>query len=296
MRKKDGSLSDCFDVKCISGLPPTVRHCVCRKFEFWERFGIRDWMKRVSKMPDSEEEFVQSVRMELGSWIQQVNAGQGTAVWDVMQYRTGVSAFYKSHHGPLLALVCLPTKQMARVFILINGRRVEMRPTDILFVPRFMETVLPPDAVSSIIALGTTLKSWAETFKDEKKTVVVTGSRNFGVHKREQFEELHAVLDALKPYLRCIVHGAYRTGADKLADDWAKANDIPVIQEHADWKMHGRGAGPKRNERMLRTHRPDMVLAFFAIGEGNKGTQNCIDCVKRLKMEEEVAVYCFGRK
>ena len=40
----------------------------------------------------------------------------------------------------------------------------------------------------------------------------------------------------------------------------------------AKWKLHGKAAGPIRNQLMLVEHKPDMVLAF----PGGKGTANMI--------------------
>ena len=39
----------------------------------------------------------------------------------------------------------------------------------------------------------------------------------------------------------------------------------------ADWRTHGRAAGPLRNARMIAEGKPDLVIAF----KGNRGTQDC---------------------
>ena len=61
-------------------------------------------------------------------------------------------------------------------------------------------------------------------------------------------------------------------GVDALARDWAATH--PEIERyvcHADWKVHGRAAGPIRNARMLEW-KPDMVVAFA----GGSGTANMV--------------------
>lgn len=65
-------------------------------------------------------------------------------------------------------------------------------------------------------------------------------------------------------------------GADLMAQFWAGANEIPVDVYVADWKKHGRAAGPIRNQRMLDEGRPDLVVAF----PGGRGTA---DMTKRAK-------------
>jgi len=39
-------------------------------------------------------------------------------------------------------------------------------------------------------------------------------------------------------------------GADTLGEDWANASGIPVKPFPADWKKHGKAAGPIRNGEM----------------------------------------------
>ena len=58
-----------------------------------------------------------------------------------------------------------------------------------------------------------------------------------------------------------LIHGDAK-GADRMAAAWADDRDIPVLKFPADWKSHGKSAGPIRNALMLVTGRPDVVLAF----------------------------------
>jgi predicted Rossmann-fold nucleotide-binding protein len=61
-------------------------------------------------------------------------------------------------------------------------------------------------------------------------------------------------------------------GADDLSSRWARTRSVAVHIEPADWKKHGRAAGPIRNRRMLDEQRPDLVVAF----PGGAGTNNMI--------------------
>ncbi len=61
-------------------------------------------------------------------------------------------------------------------------------------------------------------------------------------------------------------------GADALAHAWALANGVRCKVFMADWLGHGKSAGPRRNERMLREGKPDLVLAF----PGGRGTADMV--------------------
>ena len=69
-----------------------------------------------------------------------------------------------------------------------------------------------------------------------------------------------------------IIHGACPTGADLWADEWADVNWSWTLAFPADWKQHGRAAGPIRNARMIAEGKPDLVLAF----PGGRGTADMI--------------------
>jgi hypothetical protein len=45
---------------------------------------------------------------------------------------------------------------------------------------------------------------------------------------------------------------------------WAGAAAVPIDVYVAQWKKHGRAAGPIRNQRMLDKGKPDLVVAFPA--------------------------------
>jgi hypothetical protein len=51
-------------------------------------------------------------------------------------------------------------------------------------------------------------------------------------------------------------------GADRLAGQLARERGWRLERHPADWTHHGRAAGFRRNARMLRQGRPDLVVAF----------------------------------
>lgn len=81
-----------------------------------------------------------------------------------------------------------------------------------------------------------------------------------------------------------IIHGDAR-GADTMADFAARELGFSVRSYPADWEHDGRGAGPRRNARMLEKEHPgsdglhfDLCLAFTDDIVNSKGTR---DMVKR---------------
>ena len=77
-----------------------------------------------------------------------------------------------------------------------------------------------------------------------------------------------------------VIHGG-ATGADALAAKWAKDNCVEVAEYRADWKAHGRGAGPIRNQRMLDESLPDLVIAF----PGGRGTADMVRRARKSGVE-----------
>jgi predicted Rossmann-fold nucleotide-binding protein len=94
--------------------------------------------------------------------------------------------------------------------------------------------------------------------------LIVCGGRDYN--------NLAAVEHALyvvhaKKGITLLVEGGAR-GADQLARAWAIKNGVPHKTEEADWRTHGRAAGPIRNGLMLAKYKPDGVVAF----PGGSGT------------------------
>ena len=113
--------------------------------------------------------------------------------------------------------------------------------------------------------------------------VVVTGGRDY-----RAFHLLSAELDAISERggIRFLVHGAC-DGADHMAGQWARLNDIDEVRMPARW-ADGRSAGPARNRRMLKfaaeLSEPGervMLLAF----PGGLGTASCVREAERLGIE-----------
>jgi hypothetical protein len=91
--------------------------------------------------------------------------------------------------------------------------------------------------------------------------IAVIGSRNFADYKL--LETTLAVL----PEITQIVSGG-ASGADSLAEIYAKQHQIPLVIFKPDWKQFGKGAGIVRNRQIIEA--AEMVVAFW--DGASKGT------------------------
>ena len=102
------------------------------------------------------------------------------------------------------------------------------------------------------------------------RRVLVSGSRAW-----QNWDRIFSVLDAEleRDADLVLVHGDCPSGADRMADAWAKTRGVPVERYPADWDQHGKAAGPIRNQQMVDTE-PDLVLAFLR--PESRGTRHCM--------------------
>lgn len=82
-----------------------------------------------------------------------------------------------------------------------------------------------------------------------------------------------------------VVHGDCPTGADFFATDWCLGNFFVPETHPADWKEHGRAAGPIRNREMIESG-IDLVLAFNR--NKSKGTTGTIRMAEEAGIEVRV--------
>lgn len=114
--------------------------------------------------------------------------------------------------------------------------------------------------------------------------LLICGSRDW-TNKQLIKKELIELLETTK--IEVIIHGGCR-GADLLAGEVAKELNIPVEEYLADWKKHGKSAGPKRNQQMLDEGKPTFVLAFHDDIDESKGTKDMVLRAKKAGIKFKV--------
>lgn len=70
-------------------------------------------------------------------------------------------------------------------------------------------------------------------------------------------------------------------GVDRLGAFWAQDNKIKICMFPADWKKHGKAAGPIRNEQMAKY--ADGLLAIW--DRKSRGTRNMIENAIKYKLD-----------
>lgn len=98
--------------------------------------------------------------------------------------------------------------------------------------------------------------------------VLVCGGRDFS-----DTDFAYRFLDEFHKHrnIDVVIEGNAR-GADRIAGYWARRTKIDNLKFEADWELHGKRAGPMRNQRMLDEGKPDVVIAF----QGGKGTADMV--------------------
>jgi len=104
--------------------------------------------------------------------------------------------------------------------------------------------------------------------------VLVCGGRDY--HDRRTVDSILTQLHRVFGPIEFIVQGG-ADGADRWGAEWGRDNNIPVGTYNADWKKHGRAAGPIRNQKMLEEAKPDAVVAF----PGGRGTGDMVSRARK---------------
>lgn len=113
--------------------------------------------------------------------------------------------------------------------------------------------------------------------------ILVCGGRDYS--DRDHIHNTLCEIDATRGPITCVIHGA-ATGADHEGMIWAQmmaesGREIKHAPFAANWKTHGRAAGPMRNARMLEVGKPDLIVAF----PGGRGTADMVAKAKAAGVE-----------
>lgn len=97
---------------------------------------------------------------------------------------------------------------------------------------------------------------------------IICGGRDYK-NRARVFQILDAARDRLG--LDFLIQGG-ADGADYLGWQWSDERGVRCGSFNADWKKHGKKAGPIRNARMIADGKPDFVIAF----PGGFGTMDMV--------------------
>lgn len=112
--------------------------------------------------------------------------------------------------------------------------------------------------------------------------LLVCGGRTYSDYKTVEAQLDSIVMEAKRFYGDngtdvCVVFACGAAhGADFLAMQYCKKKHLSMNLFPANWKEHGRAAGPIRNKQMLDEFKPDMVIAF----PGGNGTDHMVKIAK----------------
>lgn len=118
-----------------------------------------------------------------------------------------------------------------------------------------------------------------------KYKVIIAGCRDFADYELLK-EECDFYLQNQKPEDIVIVSG-HASGADALGEHYALERDLQLETYTADWKAHGRAAGPIRNAQMA-----SVAHALIAFWDGkSRETKNMIDTATKRGLQVAVVRY-----
>ena len=118
-----------------------------------------------------------------------------------------------------------------------------------------------------------------------KYKVIIAGCRDF-----TDYELLREKCDYHLQNLRLediVIVSGHASGADSLGERYAQERGFQLETYPADWKAHGRAAGPIRNAKMAR-----VAHALIAFWDGkSRGTKNMIDTARKHNLQVAVVRY-----
>ena len=118
-----------------------------------------------------------------------------------------------------------------------------------------------------------------------KYRVIIAGCRDFTDYELLK-EKCDFYLQNKKPENIVFVSG-HASGADALGERYAEERGLQLETYPADWKAHGRAAGPISNAQMA-----DVADALIAFWDGkSRGTKNMIDTATKRGLKVAVVRY-----
>jgi hypothetical protein len=117
--------------------------------------------------------------------------------------------------------------------------------------------------------------------------LIIAGGRNFDDYFLLEQEVLLFLKDLEQPLFGVTIVSGGAKGADQLGEQFAKDNNLVVIQYLANWNLYGKSSGYKRNVRMAEN--ADACICFWD-GE-SKGTQHMINIAREHHLSLKIVTY-----
>lgn len=112
-----------------------------------------------------------------------------------------------------------------------------------------------------------------------KYRVIIAGCRDFNDYELLKEKCDYFLQDEKKEDV--VIISGYASGADALGERYAQERGFQLETFPADWKAHGRAAGPIRNDRMACA-----ANALIAFWDGkSRGTKNMIETAKNHNLK-----------
>lgn len=121
----------------------------------------------------------------------------------------------------------------------------------------------------------------------EDYKLIIAGGRDFSDYDLLR-SNLDAILEKLSENnINLIIICGMAKGADMCGWNWARDNNIPILEYPANWKLHGKSAGPIRNQEMAQV--ANGLIAFW--NGISRGTENMINTMKELRKDVCIIKY-----
>lgn len=118
-----------------------------------------------------------------------------------------------------------------------------------------------------------------------KYRVIIAGCRDFDDYELLKEKCDYFLQDEKKEDV--VIISGHASGADALGERYAQERGFQLETFPADWKAHGRAAGPIRNARMA-----SAANALIAFWDGkSRGTKNMIETAKNHNLKVVVVRY-----
>lgn len=105
--------------------------------------------------------------------------------------------------------------------------------------------------------------------------VIIAGTRYKDKANKIPFDDFKLIVEAVERSgfeITEVICGM-AIGVDKLGEQWAIANNIPVKEMPANWNAHGKAAGPIRNRQMAE-YADAAVIVWDGISDGSRNMIN----------------------